>query len=46
MLSPSLEETFPAQNRAKIRKMRLKEQESSTSELFSLLIEMREEMKR
>ena len=46
MLSPSLEETLPAQNRAKRGKRRAEEQESNTSKLFSLLIEMREEMKR
>ena len=35
----------PTQNRAERGKRRAKKQESSNSELFSLLIEIREEMK-
>ena len=46
MLSPNTKETLPTQNIAKIGKRRAEEQESSCSELFSLLTEMREEMKR
>ena len=42
VLSPSIEEKVPTQNRVE----RGKEQESNNSELFSLLTEMREEMKR
>ena len=46
MLSPSAEETLSAHNRAEKGKRRTVEQEGRTFELFSLLIEMREEMKR
>ena len=46
MLSPRAEETMHAQNIAERRKRRAEEQESSNSELFSLLTAMREEMKR
>ena len=46
MLSPSVEETVPAQDRVEGGKRREKEQESSNSELFSLLTEMREEKNR
>ena len=46
MLSSRAEETISAHNRAEKRKRRTEEQESSNSELFSLLTEMREEMKR
>ena len=45
MLSPKAEETLPAQNRVEIGKRRVEEQESNSSKLLSLLIEMREEMK-
>ena len=43
MLSPSVEETVPAQNRAQRGKRRAEGQESSNSELFFLLTEMRDE---
>ena len=46
MLSPSVEETMPTQNRVERYKRRVEEQESSNSDLFSPLTEMREEMKR
>ena len=46
MLSPNAEETLPTQNRAARGKIRIKEQESSNSELFSLLTDMRGDMKR
>ena len=46
MLSPRDEEEMPAHNRAKREKKRAEEQESSASELLSLLTEMREDMKR
>ena len=38
MLSPSVEETLPAQNRVERGKRRVEEQESSNFEMFSLLI--------
>ena len=41
MLSPSVEEIMPTQNRVERGKRRAEEQESSNSELFSLLTEMR-----
>ena len=44
MLSPSAEEIGSAHNIAEIGKRRAEEQESSNSELFSLLTEMKEEM--
>ena len=46
MPSPSAEETVHAQNKAEREKRRAKEQESGNSKMFSLLTEMREEMKR
>ena len=47
MLSPKDEKyTIPAQSRAERGNRTAEEQESSTVTLFSLLIEMREEMKR
>ena len=46
MLSPKVKETVPVHNRAERGERRAEEQESSNSELFSLLTEMREEMKR
>ena len=46
MLFPSAEGTLLAQNIAERGKRRSKEQETTTSELFSLLTDMREEMKR
>ena len=45
VLSSSSEETVPAQNREEKGKRKIKEQESSNSELFSLLTEIGEEMK-
>ena len=44
MLSSSLEETLSAQSKVGRGKRRVEEQERSTSELFSLLTDMREEM--
>ena len=46
MISSSAKETVPAQNIAKRGKRIAEEQESNNFELFSLLTEMREEMKR
>ena len=46
MLSSSAKEIVPAQNIAKRGKRIAEEQESNNFELFSLLTEMREEMKR
>ena len=46
VLSPSAEDTLHAQNIVERGKRRAEEQESITLELFSLLTEMREEMKR
>ena len=46
MISPSAEETLPTKNREEIGKTRAKEQDSNTFELFSLLTEIREKMKR
>ena len=46
VLSPSAEETMPAQNRAKRGNRRAEEQESNNYELFFLLTGMREYMKR
>ena len=47
MLSPRVEEdTIPAQSRAKRGNKTVEGQESNTLGLFSLLIEMREEVKR
>ena len=46
MHSPRAEETMLAQNIAERGKGRAEEQESSNSELLSLLKEMRAEMKR
>ena len=47
MLSPKVEEeTMPTQNRAEKGNMIVEEQENNTSGLFSLLTEMREEIKR
>ena len=46
MLSPSTEETLAAYNRVERGKRRTYEQEGSTFELFSLLLEMTKEMKR
>ena len=46
VLSPNVEETLPTQNRAERGKRRAGEQESINFELFSLLTEMREKMKR
>ena len=44
MLSPNAEETVSAHNIAERGKRRAEERESSNSELFSLLTEMKEEM--
>ena len=46
MLSPNAKEIVPTQNIAERGKRRAKEQENNNSEPFSLLTEMREEMKR
>ena len=46
VLSLRGEEEMPTQNRAERGKKRAEEQESSTTKLFSLLIEMREDIKR
>ena len=46
MLSSRAEETMHTQNISEIGKIRAEEQESNNFELFSLLAEMREEMKR
>ena len=46
MLSPRAEEIVYAHNKAERGKKRAEDQESSNSELFSLLIEMSEEMKK
>ena len=46
MLSPSAEEIVLAHNRAEQGKRKAEVQKSSNSELFPLLIDMREEMKR
>ena len=47
MLSPKAEEdTIPAQSRAERGSRTAEGQESSTTTLFSLMTEMREEMKR
>ena len=46
MLSPNAEETLPTQTRVERGNMRVEEQESSTSELSSLLTELREKIKR
>ena len=45
VLSSSAEEAVITQNKAKNGKRRAEEQESRNSKLFSLLTEMREEMK-
>ena len=42
MLSPKVEETMPAHNREEREKGKIEKQESSNSELLSLLTEMRE----
>ena len=46
MLSSNAEETLPAQDKAERGNKRVEEQESSTSESFSFVIKMREEIKR
>ena len=46
VLSPSAEETLSAQNIEERGKRIAEEQDSNNSEMYSLLIEMREEMKR
>ena len=46
VLSPSVEETLPAHNRAERGKRGVEEKEGCTFELFSLLREMRREIKR